>query len=587
MDNPNPTSGSENRPQHWLRGLRPLLWWGLFVLVLYGIRQHQILSEQTQLRYAVSLQQRQVGYECSATLDGAATMSEKRVPIGWRKLTISHPKAELWTTNFFVWYGTNSLGEIALTRAKGTLAIQSAPPAALLRIRGPEYTLTLTNSAGTTIPVPTDRYTIEARYAHWGETGEVVVSPNMVNSWRFAPRIGDLQVTSSHPESSYRLLKADGQLVEAGELPSMVKDLPMGSYKLVVVRRGNQHETSVTVRAGITNNADVKLLYGTAALESDPTGATVLSTQGQSLGVTPVTLTELLPGRWEFVLRREGYEPAPVRLDIVANETNTFRSSLLSSRYVKAMNDAREYFRVANYDSALEAVGEALRVKAGDTDAAALQGEAKKQRELQQAKTVRERFDLLIRNTSEAITRGEVDNAIRQFTEVKKLFPDDPKIAELQKRMVPVFRDHTWRAANQTLIQDSPYSATGVWNYNMDLTAAREVVGKAISEALSFWKLKEEHKLNDQTLMMQLAARGLDQQRACILMLSEVGNAQVEIRYRICHYVTNDGKTGQIRLGPIAITSGVKADPATMRREVDGAVDDLLNSLNRHLEKNK
>ena len=587
MDNQNSINAAENRQPHWPQGLRPFLWWGLFVLMLYGYRQHQRLSEETRLQYTVALQQRLVSDECRVTIAGTDIMSGNRVPIGWHKLVISHPKAEPWTTNLFIWYGAHDLGRIALTRGMGTLAIQTAPPARVLTIRGPEFTLALTNSTGTSAIVPTDHYRIEAQYGHWQETHEMAVFLNTTSSWQFTPRIGDVQVTSSHTESAYQLQRLDGQLVENGELPVVIKELPVGNYKLVILHHGNQHVASVTVRAGITNNADVKLLYGTATLESDPTGATVLNSQGRQLGVTPLQVTELVPGNWTFGFRREGYEPAEAALDITANQTNSVRTKLVSSAYVRAMRNARQYLQAADCDRALNAVHEALRVNADDADALALQKEVETQRELQQAKTAHERLDLFIRNISEAITRGETENAVRQFTEAKKLFPDDPKVAELQTRMVPVFRDYNWLAATKTLIRNSPYCAAGICKYNLDLTTAREGVGKAISEALSFWRLKEEHKLNDQTIMMQLSARGMDQQRACILMLSEFGNAQVEIRYRICHYVTSDGRTGQISLGPLAITSGVQANPSSMRQNLDASVQDLLASFKRHLDNNK
>jgi len=42
----------------WMRGLRPIFYWLLLVLVLFGIRTHQRLMEQTRLAFSLSLQGR-------------------------------------------------------------------------------------------------------------------------------------------------------------------------------------------------------------------------------------------------------------------------------------------------------------------------------------------------------------------------------------------------------------------------------------------------------------------------------------------------------------------------------------------------
>src|SRR5216684_4203654 len=80
-DTPPPSPGAPQR--HWSQGLRPLWWWLLLVLVLFGIRTHQRLSEETRLDFSLSLQNRSVLREASAGLDGQPVASGERVRIGW------------------------------------------------------------------------------------------------------------------------------------------------------------------------------------------------------------------------------------------------------------------------------------------------------------------------------------------------------------------------------------------------------------------------------------------------------------------------------------------------------------------------
>lgn len=60
----------ETRFRPMARGLRPLLWWLVLVLVLFAWRTHERLSEQTHLAFGVWLQNRSVSYEAATQLDG-------------------------------------------------------------------------------------------------------------------------------------------------------------------------------------------------------------------------------------------------------------------------------------------------------------------------------------------------------------------------------------------------------------------------------------------------------------------------------------------------------------------------------------
>src|SRR5882672_3366687 len=83
--------------------LRPLVWWLLLVLALYAVRTHQRLSEKTRLTFNASLKGRPVLVE--ARVGNGVMVSGGRMPIGWHRISFSHPKAESFSTNLFIWYG--------------------------------------------------------------------------------------------------------------------------------------------------------------------------------------------------------------------------------------------------------------------------------------------------------------------------------------------------------------------------------------------------------------------------------------------------------------------------------------------------
>lgn len=417
VDNPTTSIPGENRVRHWRRGLRPLVWWGILVLVLYTYRLHQRLSEQTRLTFSVAMEGRPIVYGATASLDGRSIVSGERVSIGQHRFSISHPKGESFSTNFFIWYGEHEFGEIALDRLKGTLAIQAETPVALLSIRGPEFSLTLTNSSGVTRTVPTDRYQIVAEYMHGELRQEISVTQNSVASWRCVPRIGNLQMSCKQTGATFQLVRNDGQLMESGELPAIVRDLPEGSYKVMAVHRDARREDAAFVETGITRKIEVVFSYGAAIVGSEPSGATVIGGNGNSLGVTPLLLTELQPGHLDYTLRHEGYEPERVSFDVVANETNHLRTILLSSAYVKAIGEARRYLAAADYVMALEYCDDALHAKPNDADAVAMQKRATKLKSLVRAKMLAKKDDY--------------EGAIKELESTLLVLPDDEGVKQL------------------------------------------------------------------------------------------------------------------------------------------------------------
>jgi hypothetical protein len=386
---------NEKRFQHWLRVLRPLSWWVLLVLVLYGIRLHQLWSEQTRLVFSVSLQGQPLLNEASATLDGERATSGQHIAIGSHTFQVTHPKGETFSINWFNWYGEHKLGNIDLKRTKGTLAIAVDPPAPLLSIRGPEWSLTLSNCYGMTSSVPTDLYTVESKYAHWERADEVSVVFGGTATWRIAPRLGAVQLSCNQSNATFQLLALDDRPIESGEFPSSITELPEGNYKLITRHHGHERQQGLVIQARTTNDFPVEFMYGRAVLETEPPDASVQDAAGREWGVTPFKFSELTPGILQLTLHRVGYEPVPVSLQITANEVATFHTNLVSTSYTGAMKSARQQMAAMNYDRALQTIRDALVAKPDDADAIQLRREATGLGKLQHAKMLGERGDYI------------------------------------------------------------------------------------------------------------------------------------------------------------------------------------------------
>src|ERR1035438_2257784 len=244
---------------HELRILRPLLWWFLLVLVMFGIRTHQRLMEKTRLKFSVSLQGQAI--DAIATFDGKPAFSGQNISLGSHQLVISGPKADTYSTNLFIWYGEHNLGDIALKRTLGNLTVMVKPSAQRLIIRGPEWSVTLRNSSGTNVSVPTDNYDVEADFAHSQERNQVLVAAYYSSPLHIAPRFGSVQLECNQPDASYQFQDSSGQNVSSGSLPATITELPVGSYAIFATHHGNQHQSSVFVNAAATNTVPMNFDY--------------------------------------------------------------------------------------------------------------------------------------------------------------------------------------------------------------------------------------------------------------------------------------------------------------------------------------
>jgi hypothetical protein len=154
---------------------------------------------------------RDVLNEATAVLDGRPVASGDNISLNPHHLTITHPRTEPFTTNFSGWHGRHDLGKITLTRARGNLNVTAEPAAKWIAISGPEFSLTLSNSTGTNVLIPTDTYHVSVRYANWAEARDFPVSAERITSYGFNPQFGAIALTGNALAAAHRGLRMLGR----------------------------------------------------------------------------------------------------------------------------------------------------------------------------------------------------------------------------------------------------------------------------------------------------------------------------------------------------------------------------------------
>ncbi len=377
----------------WHRAIRPLLLWGILVLMIVAYRAHVRLSANTRIRFSPMVTWKTVGYESAITIDGRPASNGQRIPIGWHTLAIAHPEARPFSTNLFIWYGENELGQLVLEQAMGQLLVKATPPAARIEIRGSQFSAVVTNTSEFKASVPADTYVITATYAHWSKLDKVTVLTDQSTVQSYAPNLVSLQVAASHPDIKYQLLGSDYKEVASGLLPTTITELPEGNYQLISTRLTDQRVNTLTLEGNATNEVRVEFVYGTVVIETTPPGASVLTEDGNNLGVTPLTLKDRSPGQLRYRLERDGWESVVVALELTANQTSVLRTNLLSVRFAPLMATARREMAAQNFVRAVSVLTEALELNPNDTEAIALRSRAAGYGYIQLAKSSASRND--------------------------------------------------------------------------------------------------------------------------------------------------------------------------------------------------
>jgi TonB family protein len=126
----------------------------------------------------------------------------------------------------------------------------------------------------------------------------------------------------------------------SGTTPATLNDLPAGDYIVTFSREGFQpHTENVTVTHDTPAQVSWKFANGNLVITSDPAGASVTGHDGKPLGVTPLTINDILPGDVTYVLTLDGYDPFTLNGKVEGGKTVTLNAALLSVERLAKLSD--------------------------------------------------------------------------------------------------------------------------------------------------------------------------------------------------------------------------------------------------------
>ena len=219
--------------------------------------------------------------------------------------------------------------EIAITAElqikAGSISISSNPPEAFISIdskKSGKTPVTITDlSPGT--------HLVEVRldgYEEWSESVDIIGDKENTITAELLAITASINIDSNPSEAAIYL---DGEKV--GTTPDVLKSVAIGTHEVGVKLEGfAEWKRVLNVKNGkeINLNAALQINTGTANIDSDPADAVTLL-DGNDVGMTPVSLTDIKIGTYDVELQKEGYVSFKKTIRIKAGKVNSLTTKLV------------------------------------------------------------------------------------------------------------------------------------------------------------------------------------------------------------------------------------------------------------------
>ncbi|HEY6182199.1 MAG TPA: PEGA domain-containing protein [Terriglobales bacterium] len=467
-----------------IRAFRPLLIWFCLSLVIVAWSAYDRMSAGTPIYFKVAMQGGGTGAPV-VTLDGATFKSGQSASFGKRTLSVSAQGFEPFEKTLMVWFAKQNLGEIRLSKMKGTLVVAVEPRPRTVSVSGEGIHESSGNSTSTFGPVPIGSYRVVADFGLFKEERNVEVHRNETERLEIKPMVGTLDLASQPTNANYQLSGVSNRIHLEGVMPAHVEMLPAGEYRLRAWRGDYKQETRVDVVPGDTNSLQVKFAYAEVRFETTPAGAKVFGAGGE-LGETPLALREQQPGLHKFRIQKEGFMSLDLALDAMPSGVHSISTNLVNVRYGEAMQQAKR-FAGSDYRAALSKLEEALQALPNDEEALELKAKLESTLKTQETQLAdrKQAIELAAAGRQqEAQLRAA---AQRQLAEqaARKLFPAE-----------------TFRKASENE-PDAELFDPQLWSVKSDAGKVADALRRMLQREEAGWKLANEIKVNDETFQFR------------------------------------------------------------------------------------
>ena len=302
-------------------------------------------------------------------VDGTASRLGNQITLGSQNLVFSTAYSDPVSTNRFVWYGPNNLGSVDLHRQRVSLTVDAKPTPDEIELQGGLGRFT--SRTGSFRDLPAARYKATLSYGNLKDVHPLQITGRGQSVIPLIGRVGAIALSSEPPGDKFELKNSQSVRSWTSEFPQTIAWLAAGEYSLAAGRGDYQKEIRLVVRPNETNVTVVKFIYGAAEILSEPSEANV-SINRVDQGGTPLTLTNVVPGKYQIRLVKANHEPELFELNVQEAAVSKVSRKLNNVRYARSMEAARSAIRLNNNILAFANLEAALTEQPNDPDATEL-----------------------------------------------------------------------------------------------------------------------------------------------------------------------------------------------------------------------
>ena len=238
-----------------------------------------------------------------------------------------------------------------LANARGTLVVTAEPAGAMVTVgnlppRPAPATFTDLKIGHYAVTVALDLYDtakldLEVKEDATTDTGVV----------KLVKIVGGLELATEPASVAYEVKPANAMIVlpdarRTGRTPDTLADLTPGDYTVTFVRDGWMPVVeTVSIQRDVTAHVKGTFPNGIVKITSKPAGAVVMR-DGVRVGVTPLTLSDQLPGDVVYSVALPGYAPDQVSGRIVGGQELDLSSQLELNDHLSKLSDLDQSPRV-------------------------------------------------------------------------------------------------------------------------------------------------------------------------------------------------------------------------------------------------
>src|ERR1051325_1209355 len=183
----------------------PILLWLLIGALLLALHCHTKYFRQTTVLFRTLIDGKPPTVPYSIIMNGTLYTPGDHVIPGWRTIHIISEAVEPFRMRLWVWYGTNDIGEVNLTRAKGRLEVTVTPGPALLHIDGPSFQHAVRTESEQLPSLPTGKYHITADFETFKEEHDVQIRRNETAQVHIRPAAGFVRIATEPVDADFKL----------------------------------------------------------------------------------------------------------------------------------------------------------------------------------------------------------------------------------------------------------------------------------------------------------------------------------------------------------------------------------------------